>query len=77
MIIFTLNIGPGTDELKLPSFGLLDLGVNYVFNLKNDQLLTIRANVFNVLGEEYISRAWTAIAASDVEAEKLEWCKPI
>ena len=63
------NLGASTDELKLPSFGLLDLGVNYVFNLANGQLLTLRANVYNALGEEYISRSTTGIAASDVEAE--------
>ena len=59
------NLGATTDELKLPSFGLLDIGVNYVFNLANGQLLTLRANVYNVLGEEYISRATSSIAASE------------
>ena len=63
------NLGASTDELKLPSFGLLDIGVNYVFNLANGQLLTLRANVYNALGEEYISRATSAFAASEIESE--------
>ncbi len=58
------NLGANTEELKLPSFGLLDLGLNYVFNLSNGQLLTLRANVYNILGEEYISSASTSDEAS-------------
>lgn len=56
-------------ELKLPSFSLLDFGVSYAFSLNNGQLLTLRANIYNVLGEEYISRSWTAVEASTNEAE--------
>ena len=63
------NLGATTDELKLPSFGLMDLGLSYAFDLANGNVLSLRANVYNVLGEEYISRAWTAIAASTVESE--------
>ncbi len=63
------NIGAGNTSLELPSFGLLDLGVSYNFNLANDQLLTLRANIFNALGEEYISRSTSAFEASAVESE--------
>ena len=57
------NISASTESLQLPSFGILDLGVSYNFDLNNNQLLTLRANVFNALGEEYISRAFDAIEA--------------
>lgn len=63
------NIGAGNTSLELPSFGLLDLGASYNFALKNDQLLTLRANLFNALGEEYISRATSSFEASDKESE--------
>ncbi|NNE30363.1 MAG: TonB-dependent receptor, partial [Saprospiraceae bacterium] len=56
------NIGVSTESLELPSFGLLDLGLAYVINLDNGQLLTLRGNVYNLTGEEYISRAFTGIA---------------
>ncbi len=60
------NIGARADELLLPSFNLVDLGVSYNMDL-GENLLTLRANVFNALGEEYISRATTSDAPSDVE----------
>lgn len=63
------NIGAGTTSLELPSFGLLDLGASYNVNLANGQLLTFRANLFNALGKEYISRATSAIEASSNDAE--------
>ncbi len=56
-------------ELKLPSFGLMDLGVSYNFSLANGKLLRLRANIYNLLGKEYISRATSATPASDVESE--------
>ena len=62
------NIGVGTESLELPDFGILDLGISYNFSLANNQLLTLRANVFNALGEEYISRAFTAIEADADDA---------
>ncbi|NNE27466.1 MAG: TonB-dependent receptor, partial [Saprospiraceae bacterium] len=40
------NIGASTDELELPSFGLLDLGVSYNFDLANGQVLLLRANIY-------------------------------
>jgi len=62
------NLGVGTESLELPSFGLLDLGLSYNIDLNNGQLLTLRANVFNALGQEYISRAFTAIEADADDA---------
>lgn len=61
------NLGADEEELKLPSFGLLDLGFSYNFDLNNGQFLTLRANVYNVLGEEYISRAWTSDPATGTD----------
>lgn len=58
------NLGADTEELKLPSFGLMDLGLSYNFDLDNGKFLTLRANIYNVLGEEYISRAWTSDPAT-------------
>ncbi|MEZ4908712.1 MAG: hypothetical protein R2771_13970 [Saprospiraceae bacterium] len=55
--------------MELPAFGLLDLGVAYNFHLTNKNVLTLRANMYNVLGTEYISKATTAIEASTVESE--------
>ena len=63
------RIGASADELELPSFGLVDLGLSYNFNLSNGQVLRLRANVFNALGKEYISRSTSAIPASASEAE--------
>lgn len=58
------NLGVGLNSLELPSFGILDLGASYMFNLASSQALTLRANVFNALGKEYISQASSAIPAS-------------
>lgn len=63
------NIGVGTTSLKLPDFGLLDLGVRYNFYLENNQIVTLRANIYNALGTLYISRATSAIEASSNDAE--------
>jgi outer membrane receptor protein involved in Fe transport len=54
------NLGVGANALELPAFGLLDFGARYNFGLNNGDLLTLRANVYNLLGTEYISRASTA-----------------
>lgn len=63
------RINASTNTLELPSYGLLDFGLSYNINLSNGQLLTLRTNIYNVLGTEYISRATTANEASAVEAE--------
>ncbi len=62
------NLSVGTTSFELPSFGLLDLGVSYNFDM-GGRLMTLRANVFNALGTEYISRARDGIEASTVESE--------
>ena len=62
------NISVSDESLKLPSFGLLDLGLSYRINMSNGQLMTLRANVFNALGTEYISRAFDAVEADADEA---------
>ena len=56
-------------ELKLPSFGLFDLGLSYRINMADDKLMNFRVNVYNLLGTEYISRATTTNAASTTESE--------
>ena len=56
------NIGAGNDALKLPSFGLFDLGLSYRVNMDGGKLLTFRSNIYNLLGKEYISRATSATA---------------
>lgn len=63
------NIGVGTESLELPAFGLLDFGLRYNIDLSNGQLLTLRGNVYNVLGTQYISRSFSAIEASTTENE--------
>ena len=57
------------DFLELPSFGLVDIGASYNHNLANGQLLTFRANLYNALGKEYISRATSVDQASTTESE--------
>lgn len=57
------NLNVGTTSFELPAFGLLDLGLSYNFDL-NGNLMTVRANIFNVLAEEYISRARDGIDPS-------------
>lgn len=59
------NIGFSETELELPAFNLLDLGATYSYFLSNGQSIRVRANLFNALGEEYISRATSATPASD------------
>ena len=63
------SISSKDDFLELPSFGLLDIGASYNINLSSGNLLTFRANLYNALGEEYISRATSVVAASSNENE--------
>jgi hypothetical protein len=63
------NIGVGSTALELPSFGLFDLGASYNHELSNGNLLSFRANVFNALGKEYISRATSSTEASENESD--------
>ena len=55
-------------DLKLPSFGLLDLGVNYFIPLKGKQNLGLRVNVNNALNSEYLAESSTAIFTGDNDA---------
>ncbi len=66
------NISAGTSTLKLPSFGLLDLGLSYRFDLGNKQMLSFRTNLYNVTNKLYISRAYDAVEASSVDSENWE-----
>ncbi|QNM84860.1 TonB-dependent receptor [Polaribacter pectinis] len=57
------NVGAVKENLKLPSYGLLDFGVSYKFDLgsDNDKSISLRANVNNVLDTEYLSELRTNI----------------
>ncbi len=63
------NIGYSENELELPAYNLVDLGATYSYSMNNGQILRLRANIFNVLGEEYISRATSSEAASTTDAD--------
>ena len=66
------NVGAVKNNLKLPSYGLLDLGVSYQFNLgsEGDKSLNLRANVNNVIDTEYLSELRTNIyGGSDANGE--------
>jgi hypothetical protein len=56
-------------ELKLPSYGIFDLGISHRIQMDGGNILSLRANIFNLLGKEYISRATSTTAASNVESE--------
>ena len=47
--------------LKLPSFGLVDLGASYVIPVNANQSFTIRGNVYNLLDKFYIQDSYTNI----------------
>jgi len=50
-------------SVKLPSYGLVDFGITYNVNV-GDNLLTLRANVNNLLDTEYIAESSTNIHAA-------------
>ncbi len=56
------------EAIKLPSYGLLDLGVGTRFALGNNQFLKLRANVNNVLDTVYIAESRTNKIADANEA---------
>lgn len=66
------SVNTQDDELELPAFNLFDLGAGYSFDLGSGKTLRLRANVYNVLGTEYIARATSAIAPSDDPAENYD-----
>ncbi|SDE10933.1 TonB-dependent receptor [Riemerella columbipharyngis] len=59
----------GGEAIKLPDYGLLDLGANLKWKLTARQEFVLNANVYNVLDKVYISDMYTNIAA-DADASK-------
>ncbi|MCX7546401.1 carboxypeptidase-like regulatory domain-containing protein [Xanthomarina sp. F1114] len=59
------DAGAIKDNLELPNFGLLDLGLSYKMLVGKDgtNSVSFRFNLNNVLDEEYISQSSTAIMA--------------
>ncbi|WP_346238174.1 TonB-dependent receptor [Niabella insulamsoli] len=53
------------DNVKLPSYDLLDAGVAYLLNLKDRKALRFRVGVNNLLHEIYLSDMRTSIKATD------------
>ncbi|WP_018675130.1 TonB-dependent receptor [Riemerella columbina] len=49
----------GGEPIKLPSFGLVDMGATYTLKLNNSQTFTFRGNVNNVFDKVYISDMYT------------------
>lgn len=54
-----------TEALRLPSYGLFDVGLSYKLRLNNEkQFFTFRGNVFNLLDKYYIQQSYTNIPTS-------------
>ena len=60
---FNTEAAGNAGALKLPSFGLFDLGASYKFFINAKQSFTIRGNVYNVFDKVYISESNTNIFA--------------
>ena len=58
------NVGAVKENLKLPSFHVVDMGLSYKMFV-NDATLDVRLNVNNVFDNVYISELRTAISAGD------------
>lgn len=58
------NLNKNVPAVKLPSYGLLDLGLSLKFDLKNSNSFGFRFNVNNVLDETYISDMRTNVNVS-------------
>lgn len=56
------------ENLKLPSYGILDAGVSYTLPLKGKQMLTARANAYNLLNTVYILQSDTSIKPGDADS---------
>lgn len=65
------NVGPIKDNLKLPSYGLTDLGASYRMYVgkDKDKSIHIRGNINNLLNKEYISELRTAIRPGESGAQ--------
>lgn len=53
------NVTAKDPALKLPSYGLLDLGASFTWRLNSENAFKLRANVYNVFDKVYISEATT------------------
>lgn len=53
----------GAQAIKLPDYGLVDLGASFKWNITNAQALKFRVNVNNLLDKTYIAESRTNIAA--------------
>ncbi|KIA89962.1 TonB-dependent receptor [Kaistella jeonii] len=58
---FSTTAAQDAGALKLPSFGLFDLGASYKYYINAKQSFTIRGNVYNVFDKVYISESNTNI----------------
>lgn len=65
--IFKEVDNPGT--VKIPSFGILDLGASYRLALANSNVINFRINVNNALDATYISYSRSNLHASEVPEE--------
>ena len=68
----TDNIFRDEDNLgtvKIPSFGILDLGASYRLALSNENVINFRVNVNNALDATYISYSRSNVHASDIPEE--------
>lgn len=58
---FNTTAAQDAGALKLPSFGLFDLGASYKYYINAKQSFTIRGNVYNLFDKVYISESNTNI----------------
>lgn len=59
VIDFSNEAKAAKGALRLPSYGLVDLGASYNFRLNEKQSLTLRGNVYNLLDTYYIQNSYT------------------
>ncbi|MBE9490961.1 MAG: hypothetical protein IMY67_11745, partial [Bacteroidetes bacterium] len=48
-----------TESLKLPAYSLMDAGMSYKYNFKDETSLRLRLNVNNIANDLYISESQT------------------
>jgi iron complex outermembrane receptor protein len=58
------NVGAVKENLKLPSYGIADMGVSFKLPLEDGKSISLRANVNNVFNNIYIAELRTAIEAN-------------
>lgn len=61
------SISPDKDNLELPSYDLMDMGISYKMLVGKDKMnsINMRLNINNVFGEVYISELRSAIKVTD------------